>query len=79
MAAEFRKRGITVVIGGYHTTALPDEAAQQADIVVVGEAEGLWQQILSEVGNGGAKRQIYKNSEFAEMRDMVIPHRDLLD
>jgi radical SAM superfamily enzyme YgiQ (UPF0313 family) len=79
MAAEFRKRGITVVIGGYHATALPDEAVQQADVVVVGEAEGLWQQILSEIRNGGAKQKIYKNSGFAEMRDMVIPHRDLLD
>ena len=28
MAAEFRKRGLTVVIGGYHATALPDEAVQ---------------------------------------------------
>jgi hypothetical protein len=65
MAAEFRKRGITVVIGGYHATALPDEAVQQADMVVVGEAEGLWQQILSEIRNGGAKQKIYKNSEFA--------------
>jgi radical SAM superfamily enzyme YgiQ (UPF0313 family) len=79
MAAEFRKRGITVAIGGYHATALPDEVAQQADIVVVGEAEGLWQQILSEIRNGGAKQKIYKNSEFVKMRDMVIPHRDLLD
>lgn len=79
MAAEFRKRGITVVIGGYHATALPDEAVQQADVVVVGEAEGLWQQILSEIRNGGAKQKIYKNSGLVEMRDMVIPHRDLLD
>ena len=40
MADEFRKRGKTVVIGGYHATALPEEAAKHADIVVVGEAEG---------------------------------------
>ena len=30
MAAEFRKRGIIVVIGGYHATGLPDEVAKKA-------------------------------------------------
>ena len=55
MADEFRKRGKTVVIGGYHATALPEEAAKHADIVVVGEAEGLWPRILLELENGGAK------------------------
>jgi radical SAM superfamily enzyme YgiQ (UPF0313 family) len=79
MAAEFRKRGKTVVIGGYHASALPEEAAQHADIVVVGEAERLWQQILFEVENGGAKQRIYKNNGFVEMRNMVTPRRELLN
>jgi radical SAM superfamily enzyme YgiQ (UPF0313 family) len=53
MADEFRKRGKTVVIGGYHATAFPEEAAKHADIVVLGEAEGLWPQILLELEDGG--------------------------
>ena len=55
MANAFRKRGKTVVIGGYHATALPEEAAKHADIVVVGEAEGLWPQILFELEQGGSR------------------------
>ncbi|MBM4275868.1 MAG: B12-binding domain-containing radical SAM protein [Deltaproteobacteria bacterium] len=78
MADEFRKRGKTVAIGGYHATALPQEASQHADIVVVGEAEGLWPQILREVENGGASRTIYQNEKLIAMRDMAIPRRDLL-
>ncbi len=40
MADEFRQRGKAVVIGGYHATALPEEAAKHADIVVVARPRG---------------------------------------
>ena len=79
MADEFRKRGKTVVIGGYHATALPEEAAKHADIVVLGEAEGLWPQILLELENGGAKQTNYQNADMIEMRHMAIPRRELLN
>jgi radical SAM superfamily enzyme YgiQ (UPF0313 family) len=79
MADEFRKRGKTVVIGGYHATALPEEAAQHADIVVLGEAEGLWPQILWELENGGAKQSNYQNADMIDLGDMAIPRRELLN
>ena len=79
MADSFRSRGKTVVIGGYHASALPEEALQHADFVVVGEAEGLWSQILKEIVDGGAKQKVYKSNEAIEMRNMAIPRRDLLD
>ncbi|MCK4902987.1 MAG: cobalamin-dependent protein, partial [Thermoplasmatales archaeon] len=34
IADEFRKRGKKVVLGGYHPTAMPDEAIQHADSIV---------------------------------------------
>jgi len=46
---EFRKRGVPVVMGGYHATFMPDEALQHADAVVIGDAEGLWQQVIADV------------------------------
>ena len=79
MADEFRKRGKTVVIGGYHATGLPEEVEKHADIVVVGEAEGLWQRILFELANGGAQHSLYQNDTLIEMRDMAIPRRELLN
>src|SRR6266571_5481322 len=42
LAREFRRRGVPVVIGGPHATALPDEAARPAHAVAVGEAEDTW-------------------------------------
>jgi radical SAM superfamily enzyme YgiQ (UPF0313 family) len=39
IAEKFKKRGIPVVLGGPHTTFLPDESLQYADYVVRGEGE----------------------------------------
>lgn len=48
LADGLRARGITVVIGGLHASALPDEARLHADAVVQGEAEMIWRQLLSD-------------------------------
>src|SRR5579859_2164401 len=42
IAAAYRKKGVTVVLGGIHPTACPDEAMEHADSIVVGEAEDVW-------------------------------------
>lgn len=39
IAQDFRKRGITTVIGGPHVTALPEEALDYCDFVIRGEGE----------------------------------------
>jgi radical SAM superfamily enzyme YgiQ (UPF0313 family) len=46
IADAFRERGVQVVLGGYHTTMLPEESMAHADAVMVGDAEGLWPQVL---------------------------------
>ncbi len=79
MADRFRAAGKRVVIGGYHASALPEEARVHADIVVVGEAETLWPRILAECADGGPRQVIYRNAHFVDMREMAIPRRDLLD
>jgi radical SAM superfamily enzyme YgiQ (UPF0313 family) len=52
IAAEFRKRGVPVVMGGYHATSCPDEVLQHADAVCVGDAETVWSQILDDTAHG---------------------------
>jgi radical SAM superfamily enzyme YgiQ (UPF0313 family) len=54
-AAEFRKRGKTVVLGGVHPTILPEEAAEHADAVVIGEAEDIWEELLQDFQVGKLK------------------------
>jgi len=48
IASAYRRRGVPVVMGGFHATLCPEEVACYADAVVVGEAEGLWPQVLED-------------------------------
>jgi len=59
LCGEFKKRGKTVVLGGVHPTILPDEALQHADCVVVGEAEGVWETLLSDYQANNLKRKYH--------------------
>lgn len=62
IAQEFKKRGKKVILGGVHPTILPDEALQHADSVVIGEAEGVWQNVLNDFQLGRLKSR-YHNPE----------------
>src|SRR5882762_7207607 len=48
IARQFRARGVPVVMGGYHVTLCPDEACQEADAIVVGDAEPIWAELLDD-------------------------------
>ena len=48
LADGFRRRGIPVVMGGYHPSLIPGEALEHADAVVKGPAENLWAQVLQD-------------------------------
>jgi radical SAM superfamily enzyme YgiQ (UPF0313 family) len=49
IAHQFRVRGVPVVMGGYHVTLQPDEAARHADAIVIGDAEPVWSRMLDDV------------------------------
>lgn len=55
IAQRFRERGIPVVMGGYHVTLCPEEAAEYCDSVLIGNAESVWREMLSDVQNGTLK------------------------
>jgi radical SAM superfamily enzyme YgiQ (UPF0313 family) len=52
IASEYRKRGIPVVMGGFHASLCPDEVARYAEAVVCGEAEVLWPRVLDDARHG---------------------------
>jgi len=78
VADGFRAKGVTVIMGGVHVSALPDEALQHADAVVIGEAEAVWEPLLRDYEKGELKER-YKAKELPEMGGWPIPRRDLLD
>ena len=72
IAARFRKRGVPVVVGGAHPTLMPEEAAQYADIVMVGNAEGCWPQIIDDVRQGTAQTLYYGKPVYTTLPDRRI-------
>jgi radical SAM superfamily enzyme YgiQ (UPF0313 family) len=52
IARAYRARGVKVVLGGIHPTAVPDEAARFADSIVLSEAEELWPRLLADFKRG---------------------------
>ncbi len=71
IADGFRRRGITVVMGGYHPTFLPEEALLHADAVVIGDAEGVWESLLDDLA-GGRLQRIYRSDNRAALDDTRI-------
>jgi len=62
IASEYRRRGVPVVMGGFHPTLVPDETSEYAESIVVGEAEGLWPEVLRDF-RGGRLRRVYKQAK----------------
>ncbi len=57
IASEYRARGVTVVMGGYHATLCPDEVQRYADAVVVGEAEAVFPELIDDARHGTLKQR----------------------
>jgi len=76
LAKEYKKRGKKVVAGGPHVTYCIEEALEHVDSVVVGEAETVWQQMLSDY-LAGTPQKVYKG-EPCDMVDLPSPRYDLL-
>ena len=77
IADEFRKRGKAVVLGGYHPTAMPDEALEHADSIVLGMAEASWPKLLDDFENGKMKK-IYDRDPDYKLSDIPAIPRDLI-
>jgi radical SAM superfamily enzyme YgiQ (UPF0313 family) len=75
IADRFRNRGTRVVIGGIHASVLPEEAKQHADSVVIGEAENIWEQVLTDAA-GGRLKDFYQDSSIPDLQELVVPKWD---
>ncbi len=74
---EFRKRGVTVVLGGIHPSMMPEEAQKYADAVVVGEAEDVWPKLLADFSKGQLQK-VYETTTRPDIEFLAQPRRDLL-
>lgn len=59
IASEYRKRGVPVVMGGFHATLVPEEVSQYAEATVIGEAEAVWPEVIDDARHGRLQK-IYR-------------------
>jgi len=77
IASRFRERGVKVVLGGIHTSMLPEEASRYADSIVIGEAEGVWQELLQDFKDNRLQK-VYKRTFHPDLTQCPMPDRSLL-
>ncbi|QWV92793.1 radical SAM protein [Geomonas oryzisoli] len=71
IADSLRARGIKVVFGGMHASAMPEEAKTHGDAVVIGEAESCWPQVLKDF-RAGTLQSFYRGEQL-ELINMPTP------
>lgn len=75
IADVFRKKGKRVVLSGYHPSALPDEAKQHADSVIVGDAVTLWPTVINDL-EAGNLQSFYSSKDTRN--SLVLPSTDAI-
>ena len=78
IAKEYRRRGKTVILGGYMASIMPEEAVKYCDSLIIGDAELVWQQMLSDFENGELKKTYEKPLE-GNWYSTPSPRFDLLE
>lgn len=76
IAEKLRARGTKVVFGNMHASAMPEEAKQHGDAVVIGEAESVWPQVLKDF-RAGQLKPFYRGEQI-ELDDLPTPLYGLL-
>ncbi len=91
IADAYRKLGVTVVMGGIHPSAVPDDALKHCDAVCIGDGESTLPHLIEDweadhaheherIGGNGARRMKKKYDWTAyETAPIATPRKDLLD
>lgn len=79
LAQRYKDIGVPVVMGGVHITAMPEEALQFCNTVVIGEGEPCWPQVLQDAESSTLKQSYGSRNSNYNLADSPIPAFDLLD
>ena len=79
LADRYRAAGVTVILGGLHVSACPDEAAGHADAIVVGEGEPVWPELMHDLLRGEVKPRYDARERPFDLSLAPMPRFDLLD
>ncbi len=77
LSDHYRSKGVKVVLGGPYASFTTEESLKHADAVVVGEAEGLWEECLSDFEQGNMK-PVYRSDIAVPYKSQKPPRWDLV-
>ena len=77
IASEYRRRGVKVIMGGFHASLQPDEVAEYADAIVIGEAEDILPILIEDFRKGRMKR-VYR-SKGVTAEQYLRPDRTIFE
>jgi radical SAM superfamily enzyme YgiQ (UPF0313 family) len=75
IAAEYRARKVPVVMGGMHATLIPEEVAEHADSIFIGDGENQWAQVVADSHEGRLRKRYYGTPGIPQPG--IQPRRDL--
>ncbi len=78
IANEFRKRGVTVVCGGPSVSVSPERWRKFSDTLIIGEAERIWPQFISDYLAGKHKPE-YRETERFDLSICPVPDYSRID
>lgn len=79
LADRYRAAGVKVALGGLHVTACPAEAARHADVIVIGEGEPVWAELLSDFERNRMRPVYDARGRSFDLAEAPMPRFDLLD
>jgi radical SAM superfamily enzyme YgiQ (UPF0313 family) len=79
IAGEFRKRKVTVVMGGIAASlSKPEWTLEHVDALVTGEAEEIWPVVLDDFRNGRLQK-VYRMEKRPDINTLPLPRYDLMN
>ncbi len=78
VAARFRSLGKTVLGGGKFASTFPDEVQPHFDSILVGEAQGIWPQMVNDMVSGALKDR-YVADATPSLENIPPPRYDLVE
>ncbi|MFT4547134.1 MAG: radical SAM superfamily enzyme YgiQ (UPF0313 family) [Verrucomicrobiales bacterium] len=79
LADRYREAGVTVLLGGLHVTMVPEDAAPHADSIVIGEAEPVWGEVISDLLGNRLKPSYDARGNSFDLAEAPMPRFELLD
>ncbi|MCR4658422.1 MAG: radical SAM protein [Lachnospiraceae bacterium] len=69
LAAKYKRNDNLIVMGGFHPTAMEEEALLHADVVLKGDAEDTWAQLMEDLykNDGHPSRRVYASENTCHM------------